>query len=504
MVAVVPRPPDGPRDGSPAAGSVMPGAAGLVVRAGDEHPAEVFIALEQRLRAARTPDELAFTLANESYRLLPFRQAHVWVHDGGGRPVLHTVSGLATLESESPLTVWLRDLGRWLGKRMARRARSGGHDAAGDAGAALPGIPEPEFIDVSDVPPALADGWAEWMTPYLFVLPVVDPRDGRLHAIVAFAADPPPDEDRQQWLLRLSDAAGHAWSGLVAGRRRLRPTWRRALPWLVALALLAAMAIPVPMSALAPAEVIGLDAEAIAAPMDGVINEFRVAPNEAVRKGQVLFTLDDTTLRNRRLVALRALDVARAEALAAQQKAFDDARSRADVGALQGKVAEKQAEVTYVNDLLARIEVRAPRDGIVVFGDVNDWQGKPVVTGERIAQLADPANAGVLIWLPVADALALAPGAPVRMFLQVAPLSPLPATLVQTSYQAVPSPDGVASYRLKARLDVVADEGPGGGPAQAQARIGLKGTAKLWGGRAPLGYFLFRRPLSALRAWSGL
>jgi hypothetical protein len=75
----------------------------------------------------------------------------------------------------------------------------------------------------------------------------------------------------------------------------------------------------------------------------------------------------------------------------AQQKAFDDTRSKAEMAAAQGRVKEKEAELAAITELLGRIEVRAERDGIAVFGDPNDWLGRPVQTGERVMQLADPA-----------------------------------------------------------------------------------------------------------------
>ena len=79
----------------------------------------------------------------------------------------------------------------------------------------------------------------------------------------------------------------------------------------------------------------------------------------------------------------------------------------------------------------------------------------------------------------------------------MAPLDPLVARLSQTSYQSVLSPDGVSSYRLRARFE------SSGAAAQPLARIGLKGTAKIYGDRAALGYYLFRRPLTSLREWTG-
>ena len=78
--------------------------------------------------------------------------------------------------------------------------------------------------------------------------------------------------------------------------------------------------------------------------------------------------------------------------------------------------------------------------------------------------------------------------------MSVKPLSPLDARLVETSYQAVVSPiNGVASYRLRAQLE----------EASPHARIGLRGTAKLYGGWVVFGYYVLRRPLASLREWTG-
>ena len=77
------------------------------------------------------------------------------------------------------------------------------------------------------------------------------------------------------------------------------------------------------------------------------------------------------------------------------------------------------------------------------------------------------------------------------------PFGPLRATVAQSSYQATLSPEGVASYRLRARFESLSPE------EARRVRIGLSGTAKLYGERAPLGYYLLRRPLAALREWTG-
>lgn len=80
---------------------------------------------------------------------------------------------------------------------------------------------------------------------------------------------------------------------------------------------------------------------------------------------------------------------------------------------------------------LSRIVARAPYDGVAVFADPDEWQGRPVVAGERIMLLANPDKPGMLIHLPVADAITLDVGAPVKLFLTVHPLTPLSGQLVK-------------------------------------------------------------------------
>lgn len=441
----------------------------------DASSAVALVHVEERLRAARSLAELRFSIVNETHALFSYRQAFLWAIDDR-RARLQAVSGLARPAPDAPFGQWLERVGAAL---VARTELDG------------------DYVGAADLPAPLAADWAEWLPEWLLCFPIATP-DGSRVALVAFALDAPADDAVAPWLARLPGAWGHAWAALL-GRRAPRPRrgLRRAVRWAVPVALAAIALVPVRSSVLAPAEIAPLQAFAVAAPMDGVVRDVHVVPNQAVAAGERLFTLDDTTLRNRREVAARQLATARADALAAAQKAFDSAASRAELAALEGRVAERRAELEAVEQQLARIDIVAPRAGIVVFGDAVDWQGKPVVTGERVALLADPRDAGVLVWLPVADAIALEPGAELRLFLRVAPTEPLRARVEQTSYQATLSPEGIASYRLRARFDALdADDA-------ARVRIGLSGTAKLYGERAPLGYTVLRRPLAALREWTG-
>lgn len=106
--------------------------------------AQLLPALEARARAAGNLAELGFSIANDSYRLLPFRQALVFSGSGGDSRLL-CVSGLAKLSEESPYLVWLRRT--WF--RLQRRI---------GAGAAW--LSRTDLAAQDDVEAELLDGWA--------------------------------------------------------------------------------------------------------------------------------------------------------------------------------------------------------------------------------------------------------------------------------------------------------------------------------------------------------
>ena len=438
--------------------------------------AALVAAVEARARAATTVVELGFSIANDAYGLLGFRQALVFDGDDASAKLM-AVSGLARPTEDSPYLVWLRRTWPWL---QARAAKAPGW-------VVMPSGTE-------SVPEGMLEGWREWWPAGVFAQPLAR-RSGQGLGWVVFLLDQPPSEAQVRALAQLGQSWSYCWE-MLAGKPRkpLAVRWlgstQRRLLWV---AVLAALCIPVRQTALAPAEVIALDAETVAAPLEGVVKAIHVRPNQEVKAGEPLFSLDDTTLRNRLEVTQKSVAVADAELQAATQKAFDSYQSKGELALLSGRANEKRAELAAVRAQLARIDVAAPQGGVAVFGDPDDWLGRPVTTGERIMLLANPAKPGVLVHLPVADAIALERGARVKLFLTVLPLSPMEATVSETSYQAVLSPDGVASYRLRAVFD----------GAQDQARIGLRGTAKIYGERVLLGYYLLRRPLATLREWMG-
>lgn len=95
---------------------------------------------------------------------------------------------------------------------------------------------------------------------------------------------------------------------------------------------------------------------------------------------------------------------------------MSDLRARAQLPSARGAVAERQAELALLKSQRARLEVRAPQDGYILFDNPSDWIGWPVTTGERILRLASPDDREIEAWAGVGDAIPLDIGASARLY----------------------------------------------------------------------------------------
>jgi hypothetical protein len=447
----------------------------------------VLIDLGRRARRAGSAQELAFQLVNDTHGLVPYRQAVLWAQDTG----VQALSGVVQPDANAPYVQWLTQL--------------------------LDATPVPAdraalTLSASTAPPALAADWAHWLPAHALLLRV--PAEGNAapgtpRTTLLLARDQAWPEEDQRLIGEWVDTWHHAyaatqrprpagWRGLgYRLRQHLTPQagqrwWRqRRLQWLAA--VLAVLCLPVRLSVMAPGELVPAQPVVVRAPMEGVIDTFHVQPNQTVSKDQPLFGFDEALIQSRLNVAAQALATAEAEYRQASQQALIDPRSKAQLAVLTGKIEEKRAERDYLQDQLGRARVLAPRDGVALFDDPSEWIGKPVATGERILRIAAADDREVEAWLPVGDAIALGPQAPVKLYLNASPLQPVAAQLRYMAHEAVARPDGSFAYRVRATLT-----------EPTAHRVGLKGTVRLQGDWTPLAYWMLRRPLAALRATLGL
>jgi hypothetical protein len=435
--------------------------------------------IERDARHARTEASFRFVVVNDTRRLVDYDQAVLWRRYEGGKIRVEAVSGVADISRETPYIHWLEQV-------ISQHA-------------AMATATETRLLEPGSTSGETAANWQEMVSGDVLWCPFLAP-DGLLVGGLWLSRTRSPWLTSDRALLeRLADAYTHAWLSLTNKSRTASHRFvsrllagRKRLTWL--LLLLVVMLIPVRQTALAPAEVIPYEPVIVTAPMDGVVREIHVEPNAPINAGELLFSLDDTTLRNRHEIAIKAAEVARANYVVTSRKALQNEDSKADLAMLRAEVELRQAEAQYTEELLRRIHVHAERDGIAIFTAVNDWLGRPVITGEKVMTLADPAQTEIRLWLPIDDAINLETGAAITLLLNVNPTQPLSGTLRQTSYEAQVTPEGNLAYQLKASFRDNSDV----------SRIGLRGTGKVYGKRVLLVQYLLRRPFSALRRFTGL
>ncbi|BCS52864.1 efflux RND transporter periplasmic adaptor subunit [Geobacter sp. SVR] len=425
----------------------------------------ILLQITRRVREAAGIEEIGFIAVNESKQLIAYRQAALWLEGKG----VFAVSGIPEPDRSSPYIQWLAECFRQWRKEGGWRP-----------------------IDARDLPPALSRSWEEWLPSHGVIAPLKG-KTGEILGLLLLVRDEEWHENEVALLTELSAVYAHGIAAVTTGRRMARRIGAMAVSARLKIALflllVGALFIPVRMSVQAPAEVVPKEPFVVRSPLDSVIDRFHVKPNQPVSAGQLLFEFDRTNLRAKHGVAAKAFQVAAEEYRQAAQSALVDDKSKVEVTPRRGRMEERATELSWSRQLLDRTEVRAPRSGIAVFGEQSDWVGKNVSVGERVLTIADPGRVEMLIRLPVADAIELGPGNPVRLYLATDPQHPLEGTVRYAAYKPEVTPAGLVAYRIKADF----------GPAVAPPRIGLSGTARIFGKEVSLGYFLFRRPLTALR-----
>lgn len=434
---------------------------------------EHLFVLEANMRDAENLQALKYFAVNELRKVIPSTQAMIFKRGGVGKAwTVEAVSALAAPDNRSPFLQWLN--------REVRAKMDG-----------LSGT-DPGYLrlDIASAPSAMA----QFQYALFAYLPVNADNN---NIAILFFSEKPFAEHHKNILTRLSKTLGHSWRVFDTGKPALFRKIPSPLKWMLFLTLVILLFVPVPLTGLAPAQIVSHQPQIISAPISGVIKEIYVDPNQEVTKGTLLYSFDKTEAQNSFDQASRKLLVAQSRHRRANQAAFG-------AGALKSEMAISKAEADLAlsekesfQRRLVLADVYAQSDGIVLFESVEKWIGRPVETGERVMQIADPDAISVKIDLPTEDAILMAPNARVKLFLDASPLNPIEAKIVRSSYDASNSESGILVFSLYAQL-LEHDA-----KQRFNLQIGLRGTAQLFSNKVPLWFFLFRKPLSYVRQMTG-
>lgn len=431
--------------------------------------------IEQDIREAATTRDLTFILSNEIRKLTRARQVFVLIPNVANVLEVTGISSLPSVDRNAPVVIWIEKLCRTLigsqyGVSKPLPLPGKGEDASADS------YPFRSLI---------------WV-------PLKHAHQPPHGGLVLAREDDWTDQDLVI-ARRISAATAHAWSALNPRRatlkRRLQKTSKKKIA-LVLLGLFLLGFVHVPLSVIAPVEIVARDPFVVAAPIDGVIERVVVEADQAVKSGDLLVKLADTTLRNRFEIAEREVSVAQARLKQANQIAFNDAKGLHDIAIARAELGLKIAERDFARSLLDKTEIKSERAGIAIYSDKRELAGRPVSVGERILEVADSNQVEARIDLPVTDAIVLVPGSAARLFLDSDPLRPWSATITRADYKAKTGDNDVVSFRVTAAIPP--EEG------RRPPRLGVRGSSQITGASVPVWLFILRRPVTAVRQWAGL
>jgi len=240
-----------------------------------------------------------------------------------------------------------------------------------------------------------------------------------------------------------------------------------------------------------------VDGDALAAPVhsaqiqpeiEGVVSKVYVREGEHVVPGQVIAELADWDAR-----AALAQAAAKYQTVLLQMNRALASGDGTEAGMQRVQADYWKSEVTRDQELLERMRLRSPIDGIVATPHVENMVGRRLQHGDSFADVVDTSRAVVDVAISDADAALVLAGSQASVKLNSFP------TRIFRGDVIIVSPKGTVVGDSRVFFARVAVANPDGA-----IRAGMEGRGKVRIGWYPAGYVLFRGPLLWLysRVWS--
>jgi RND family efflux transporter MFP subunit len=293
-------------------------------------------------------------------------------------------------------------------------------------------------------------------------------------------------EDATHWIAGRSAQQLRAAAQALADPRR--PGFRYAAASLLALLIFISVfeaEYRVPAKAALEGEI----QRAVVAPFEGYIAQAYIRAGQTVKQGQLLARLDDRDLlveRQKWLSEFEQNDRKYRDALAK--------RDRPQVRILAAQVAQAEAQLTLVEEKLARTAIRAPFDGIVVTGDLSQMFGSPVERGKLLFEVAPLDAYRVILKVDERDIRDVAAGQRGTIVLSGISAESMPLEVINISIAE--AEEGHNYFRVEAKLQ----------HAPPRLRPGMEGVGKISVGERTLIWIWTHRFVDWLRmlTWNWL
>ena len=221
------------------------------------------------------------------------------------------------------------------------------------------------------------------------------------------------------------------------------------------------------------------------APEDGYVATAAVRPGDVVKKGQELATLDskDLELEHVKWTSQR-------EQLAKEYREALAKFERAQVSILRARIEQSDAQIALLEEQLARTQILAPFDGVIVSGDLTRTLGSPVERGQVLYKIAPLNDYRVVLEVDERDFSDVAVGQSGYLALAAAPNERLEITVTKVTPVST-AEDGSNFFKVEASL---------ANPPE-HLRPGMQGVGKVEVGERKLLWIWTHRIVDWLRLW---
>lgn len=267
--------------------------------------------------------------------------------------------------------------------------------------------------------------------------------------------------------------SGSTWYGLLWNSmvERCPVNLRKHWMWVLA-GLLVCFCFPVPYRVSCQSELQPVKRRYVAAPFEGVLDSVLARGGDVVKQGQLLATMDGSSLELERS-GLQAQ-------LVAAQKKRDSALAAGNIAESQiarSEARKCEAEIALIDSKLGRLEMRSPMDGVIVSGDVDQVEGARLEMGKSLFEVAPLEKMTVEMRIPEVDARHVEAGQSARMKFSSYPFRTWDGKIVRVHPRSELVQDANVFI---AEVELDNEDG--------RLRPGMKGWGKVAAGWKPLGW----------------
>jgi biotin carboxyl carrier protein len=421
---------------------------------------------------AKTAKSLIFLILNDTVPIIRYNRAVLWkMGEGKEVPELLGVSGQVTINKNSDLVKhWLSLVQKISDPKVSQ-------------------ILSADFINLSQSPGAES----QKMATSVLWLPIFANDKLALGLWLERWGGIPWRDDEIEILNFLMQIYGASWEK-YSSKISLKP-YLFNKPFLYTFFLLACVAlfVRIPLRVVAPAEIVPKDPIVVTAPLEGIIEEVVVAPGEQVSKGTLLFSYDKRVPLQELKVAQKKVEISQAELDRSKSLAPQDKKAITELAIIALKLQKEKIDLGLAEYHASLLDVKSPAAGVVVLDNPEEWRGKPVHVGEKVLMISDPTKTKIRIWVPEDDNVILDPQKPIKVFLNINPEISRQAFIKYIANYTVINEKQVPSFIAEAEW---AEE-------PKDIKLGLKGTAILYGNDVSIFYWIIRKPWAYLRRLLG-